>query len=281
MKEEQAMVSWHSMLRGAGSWLAVMLLAASLLALQGCAHQPASGDAGAAAASDKGAGTDARKRAHIRLELAASYLQSGRTDVALDEARQAVAADPTYAEAWHLRGLVYLAQREWARAQSDLDRAHELKPNDPDILHNLGWLRCEQKDYDAADALFKQALATPGYTERVKTQAAQGVCYERAGHLKLAHEALLHAYEFDARNPVVGLHLASVIFAQGDAQRAQFYIRRVNNGEYSDAASLWLGIKIERALKDTQAMGQLAEQLNKRYPSSKEALALGRGAFDE
>jgi len=269
------------MLRGAGSWLAVMLLAASLLALQGCAHQPASGDAGAAAASDKGAGTDARKRAHIRLELAASYLQSGRTDVALDEARQAVAADPTYAEAWHLRGLVYLAQREWARAQSDLYRAHELMPNDPDILHNLGWLRCEQKDYDAADALFKQALATPGYTERVKTQAAQGVCYERAGHLKLAHEALLHAYEFDARNPVVGLHLASVIFAQGDAQRAQFYIRRVNNGEYSDAASLWLGIKIERAFKDTQAMGQLAEQLNKRYPSSKEALALGRGAFDE
>jgi len=108
----------------------------------------------------QGRGHRRPQAAHIRLELAASYLQSGRTDVALDEARQAVAADPTYAEAWHLRGLVYLAQREWARAQSDLDRAHELKPNDPDILHNLGWLRCEQKDYDAADALFKQALAT-------------------------------------------------------------------------------------------------------------------------
>jgi len=275
------MVSWHSVHHVVSRWLAAALLGASLLALQGCAHQPASADAGATAASDAAAGTDARKRAHIRLELAASYLQSGRTDVALEEARQALATDPTYADAWHLRGLVYLAMKEWDRARSDLDRARELKPDDPDILHNLGWLRCEQKDYDAADALFKQALAVPGYAGRVKTQAAQGVCYERAGHLKLAQETLLHAYEFDARNPVVGLHLASVIFAQGDAQRAQFYIRRVNNGEFSDAASLWLGIKIERALKDTQAMGQLAEQLNKRYPSSREALALGRGAFDE
>lgn len=273
------MVSWRSVHRGGGGWLAAVLMALALLTLQGCAHPPAAGDADTAASG--AANTDARKRAHIRLELAASYLQSGRTNVALDEARQALAADPTYADAYHLRGLVYMAMQEWTRAQADLDRARELKPNDPDILHNLGWLRCEQKDYDAADALFKQALATPGYAERVKTQAAQGVCYERAGHLKLAHDTLLHAYEFDARNPVVGYHLASVIFAQGDAKRAQFYIRRVNNGEFSDAASLWLGIKIERALKDTEAMGQLAEQLNKRYPSSKEALALGRGAFDE
>lgn len=274
------MVSWHSVHHGVGNWLAIALLAIAALSLQGCAHQPAAADFGASA-PDAGAGTAARKRAHIHLELAASYLQSGRTKVALDEARQALTDDPTYADAYHLRGLVYMAMKDWANAQASLDRARELKPNDPDVLHNLGWLRCEQKDYEAADRLFKQALATPGYAERVKTQAAEGVCYERAGHLKLAHDTLLQAYEFDARNPVVGYHLASVIFAQGDAKRAQFYIRRVNNGEFSDAASLWLGIKIERVLKDTQAMGELAEQLNRRYPSSKEALALGRGAFDE
>lgn len=272
------MVLSYSVRRGA-QWLVMALLACVFLALQACASHPAADEqADAASAANT---TDVRKRAHIRLELAASYLQSGRTDVALDEARQAVAIDPSYAEAWHLRGLTYMAMQDWARAQADLERARQLKPNDPDVLQNLGWLRCEQKDYEGADTLFKQALAVPGYANRVKTQAAQGVCYERAGHLKLAQDTLLHAYEFDARNPVVGYHLASVMFAQGDAQRAQFYIRRVNNGEFSDAASLWLGIKVERVLKDSQAMAQLAEQLNRRYPASKEALALGRGAFDE
>lgn len=273
------MVSRYSVQRAAGGWLATLLVAAALLSVQGCAHVPDSG--GAEATTSSANDTDARKRSHIRLELAASYLQSGRTDVALEEANQAVASDPTYADAWHLRGLVYMATGDFARAQTDMERARGLKPNDPDTLHNLGWLRCEQKDYDAANALFKQALGTPGYAGRVKTQAAQGVCYARAGNLKLAEEALVHAYEFDARNPVVGYRLASVIFAQGEAERAQFYIRRVNNSEFSDASTLWLGIKIERALKDAQAMSQLAEQLNKRYPSSREALALSRGAFDE
>jgi type IV pilus assembly protein PilF len=80
---------------------------------------------------------------------------------------------------------------------------------------------------------------------------------------------------------VAGYHLASVIFARGDAKRAQFYIRRVNNGEFSNAGSLWLGIKVERALREFVAMRQLGDQLRKRFPQSKEALAFERGAFDE
>ena len=259
-------------------WLAALLLGMVLLVLQGCAHQPPSDDIHAAVGSEN---PDARKRAHIRLELAANYLQLGKTDVALEETRQALVADPSYADAYHMRGLVYMTMQDWARAQASLQRARELKPNDADILHNFGWLQCQQQHWDEADALFKQALATPGYASKIKTQTAQGICYERAGHLKLAEQTLLQAYEFDARSPAVGYHLASVIFAQGDAQRAQFYIRRVNNGEFSDAASLWLGIKVERVLKDGQAMSQLGEQLHRRYPESKEALALSRGAFDE
>lgn len=274
-----ASMVWNHWFRGRSPrWLAAMLLGTALLVLQGCAHQPPPDDGHAAVGTEN---PDARKRAHIRLELAANYLQLGKTDVALEETRQALAADPGYADAYHMRGLVYMAMQDWTKAQASLQRARELKPNDADILHNFGWLQCQQQHWDEADVLFKQALAVPGYASRTKTQTAQGICYERAGHLKLAEQTLLHAYEFDARNPAVGYHLASVIFAQGDAQRAQFYIRRVNNGEFSDAASLWLGIKVERALKDGQAMSQLGEQLHRRYPESKEALALSRGAFDE
>ncbi|QEA13984.1 type IV pilus biogenesis/stability protein PilW [Comamonas flocculans] len=274
------MVSRHMAHRSLGSWLLTPLLAAALALLQACASAPAPGsDAEALAATAPS--TDARHRAHIRLELAANYLQMGKPEVALEETAQALAADPGYSEAYQLRGLVYMALQDWTKAQTNLQRALELKPADPDVLHNLGWLHCQRKDYDSADALFQRALATPGYASRVKTWTAQGVCHERAGRFPQARETLLHAYEFDAANPVVGFHLASVMFAQGDAKGAQFYIRRVNNGEFSNAASLWLGIKVERALKDADAMRQLAEQLNRRYPDSREAMALVQGAFDE
>jgi type IV pilus assembly protein PilF len=59
--------------------------------LLGCAHQAGGLDAGASSASSTGASdeTDARRRARIRLELAANYLQMGQTSVALEEIRQA------------------------------------------------------------------------------------------------------------------------------------------------------------------------------------------------
>jgi type IV pilus assembly protein PilF len=96
-----------------------------------------------------------------------------------------------------------------------------------------------------------------------------------------AEQSLLKSYELDAGNPVVGYHLASLLLRRQELKKAQFYIRRVNNGEYSTAGSLWLGIKTERAIGDTVAMQQLADQLRKRFPESPEFLAFERGAFND
>ena len=80
---------------------------------------------------------------------------------------------------------------------------------------------------------------------------------------------------------MVGYHLASLLLRRNELTRAQFYIRRLNNSELSNSESLWLGIKIERAIGDTVAMRQLADQLRKRFPDSKELGAYERGAFNE
>lgn len=268
---------------GAGCWrlLAGACLLAVLAALQGCAHPGADTegmDSGSAASQGE---SEARRRARIRLELAANYLQRGQADVALEEVRQALAADPGYADAHHLRGLILLTQGDLAQAEQSLRRAQGMRPADPDILHNLGWLQCQRGQYEQADQLFERALAVPTYGARSKTLMSQGLCHQRAGRAEQAEQALLRAYEIDAANPLVGYQLAALMFARGESRRAQFYIRRVNNGEFGNAESLWLGIRIERALGDTVAMRQLAEQLRKRFPQASQTQALDRGAFDE
>src|ERR1035437_110491 len=53
---------------------------------------------------------ESRKRARIRLELAVGYFEQGQTTIALDELKQSIAADPTYAEAYSLRGLIYRSE---------------------------------------------------------------------------------------------------------------------------------------------------------------------------
>ena len=273
---------------GQGMTLRYWLLAAGLMLLglagvSGCAARfdsltATGGEAEMVTESDE---PDARKRARIRLELALGYFENGQTAIALDELKQSITADSNYPEAYSLRGLIYMRLNDFRLSEESFKRALTLNPRDSNIMHNLGWLYCQQARYAQAQQLFSQALANPQYGERAKTWRAQGLCQVRAGQLAEGEQSLFKSYEFDAGNPVTSYNLASLLFQRSDFARAQFYVRRLNNSELANAESLWLGIKVERRMENREAMMQLAGQLSKRFPKSREAEAYQRGAFDE
>ena len=263
-----------------GRWLAAAAFAGILGTLAGCATQPQAGAAPdtMATSSDD---SEQRRRARIRLELASGYYEEGKTEIALDELKQVIAIDPNFGEAYNLRGLIFMRLGDQRQAEESFRRAVALNPRDADAQHNYGWLQCQQGRYPEAARSFQQALAVPLYGGRSRTFLAMGVCDARAGQMAEAERNLLRAYELDAANPVAGYNLSRVLYQRGEYQRAQFYIRRLNNSELANAESLWLGIKVENRMNDTQAMRQLSEQLRKRYPQSRERASLDRRAFDE
>jgi type IV pilus assembly protein PilF len=224
---------------------------------------------------------EVRKRARIRLQLAVGYFEQGQTTIALDEIKQALAVDPSYADAFNLRGLIYMRLNDLRLAEDSFRRAVALNPRDANVMHNYGWLLCQQARYAESFQAFGQALANPTYGGRAKTLMTQGLCQLRAGLQAEAEHSLSKSYELDAGNPVTGYNLASLLYQRGELGRAQFYIRRLNNSELANAESLWLGIKIEQRQGNRDAMEQLATQLKKRYPQSREAGAYERGAFNE
>lgn len=224
---------------------------------------------------------EGRRRARIRLELAVGYFEEGQTTVALDELKQALTADPNFAEAYNLRGLVYMRLNDVRLAEESFRRGIALNPGDSDVYHNYGWLMCQQGRYAESTQFFARALANPKYGDRPKTFMIQGLCQIRAGVLAEAEVSLSRSYELDAGNPITGFNLATLLFQRGEFVRAQFYIRRLNNSESANAESLWLGIKIERRLDNRDAVGQLAGQLRKRFGQSPELARYERGAFDE
>lgn len=253
-----------------------------LVLLYGCATKPSTvsanaGSTGAVASAE----ADPQQRARIRLELAASYFQADRMDVAAEEVTQVLAMDPNNADAHSLQGLIFMRNQDWARADASLQKAISLRPQDGDLQHNYGWLQCQRKLFDQAQQWFDKAMAQPGYRGASKTLLAKGLCYQQDGKLDAAQKSLHDAYEMDAGNPVVAYHLSNVMVLRGETKRAQFYIRRLNNSAQANAESLWLGIKVERALQDQVAVRQLAEQLQKRFPDSRQAMAYERGAFNE
>ena len=224
---------------------------------------------------------ETRKRARIRLELAVGYFEQGQTTVALDELKQSLLADPNFSEAHNLRGLIYMRLNDQRLAEESFRRALSISPRDPNVLHNYGWLLCQQARYPESQAALAQAIANPLYGGRAKTWMAQGLCQSRAGLKAEAEASLTRSYELDAGNPITGYNLANLLYQRGEFTRAQFYVRRLNNSELANSESLWLGIKVERRMENRDAMQQLAGQLKKRYAQSRELAAFERGAFDE
>ncbi len=264
-------------------WLfCACLLISALAGVSGCASRSGTGPDGSGAeiVTDSDEPT-VRKRARIRLELASAYFEQGQTTVALDELKQSLAADPSYSAAYNLRGLIYLRLNDFRFAEESFKKALVIEPQDATVMHNLGWLYCQEARYPLAQQLFEQALAMPQYRERAKTWRAQGLCQVRAGLRADGEQSLLKSYELDAGNPVTAYNLATLLFQRADYARAQFYVRRLNNSELANEESLWLGVKVERRMENRAAMQQLGTQLQKRFPRSTQADAYQRGAFDE
>ena len=261
------------------AWAAIG--ATLLLALAGCASTP-TGEAGGSrdivTESDE---SDARRRARIRMELAVGYFEQGQTNVALDELKQVIASDPTFPDAYNLRGLIYMRLNDMRQAEESFRRAVALNPRDSNAQHNYGWLLCQQGRYEESQRAFDAAMSNNQYAEGAKTLMTQGLCQAKAGRAAEAERSLVRSYEMDAGNPITGYNLANLLYKRGDLARAQFYIRRLNNSQLANAETLWLGIKIEHRLNDQVAVNQLAQTLRRRFGQSREAAAFDRRAFDE
>ena len=261
-------------------WMAALL--ASLALLSACAGGPRpAAEAGSSQWVTESDEPEVRKRARIRLELAAGYFDKGQTTVALDEVKQALLADPTYAAAYNLRGLVFMRLNEPQLAESSFREALRLAPNDGDSWHNLGWFYCQRERYADAVQAFENALKTPNYAASPRTLLAMGVCQARAGQGEAAERSLMRSFDLDPVNPITAYNLGLMLHQRGESEKARFYIRRLNNSDLANAESLWLGVKIENRLQNPVAAGQLGEQLRRRFPDSREANALERGAFHE
>jgi type IV pilus assembly protein PilF len=255
---------------------------AALTSMMGCASK---GDSAVGAAQQDLVTTsdepDIRRRARIRLELAVGYFEQGQTTVALDELKQSIATDPGFADAYNLRGLIYMRLSDVRLAEDSFRRALVISPNDPNVLHNYGWMLCQQNRYAESQQALAQAIANPLYGAPAKSWMAQGLCQVRAGQIAQGELSLQHSYELDPANPVTGYNLALLLYQRGDFGRSQFYVRRLNNSDLANAESLWLGIKVERRLENREAMLQLAGQLRKRFAQSAQLAAFDRSAFDE
>jgi type IV pilus assembly protein PilF len=258
-----------------------LLALAALAGLSACAGGTGGGTPDLKTASDQ---TSAEKRSNIRLQLAIGYYQDRKYEIALDEIKQAIAANPESADAFGVRALIYAAMGENVLATESFERARRMAPRNPELANNYGSFLCQNGKPEQGVALFEEALNNTAYQSPVNALLNAGSCSLRTKKLDAAERYLLQALRYDADLPATNANLAQVYFERRDFQRAGFFINRLREAAKSDtlpAETLWLAARIDRKLGDRAAEAGMVSQLRRRFPASPEYAAFQRGEFDE
>jgi type IV pilus assembly protein PilF len=270
-----------------GAVLAGLLTLLLALVLQGCAATgggldgSANTPGGLGVVPGDGEESDTRRRARIRVELAAGYYQQRNLQVALDELGQALRADPEYPAAYNMLGLVYMELGDRARADESFQRGLRLAPNDAELNNNYGWFLCQSGRERESIARFEAALRDPLYRTPTVPLHNAGLCSERLGDLAAAEAFFQRAFQVDVSNPVAMFNLGRIYHGRGENERARFYAQRLLTTFRPTAQILWLGLRIERALGNRDGEASLASQLRRRFPESPEAALLASGRYGD
>jgi len=165
-----------------------------------------------------------------------------------------------------------LGELETAEEHYRLATRHN--PADSSAQTNYGNFLCRQSRVDEAEKAYRQALANPLYESPEIAHSNAGLCLKRAGRIEEAEAHLRRALERNPRIPAALLAMAELSFEQGEELSARAYMQRyVEVGEHSPE-TLWLGVRIERALGDLDAAASYAMLLKSKYPDSSQAREL-------
>ena len=253
-----------------------LLVAAALLG--GCARSRSDGlTADTGTIGEVG---DARNRARVHTELAGAYYERGSMAIALEELRDATAADSRYAPAYNLLGRVYMALKENQLAEDNFRHALRLSPQDPDINHSFGWFLCQTGREKESIHYFLEAIRNPLYPTPWLSYSAAGLCSLQKNDVPDADQFFQHALRLNADDPTALLKLAGIRYQQGRLPEARKLITRYNELMTPTPESLWLGLRVERRLGKRIAERSYADQLRRRFPRSPEYQALQAGHYD-
>jgi type IV pilus assembly protein PilF len=223
---------------------------------------------------------DARKRAKAHTDLGAAYLGDGRLAVALEEARIAISADPGYAPAYNLLGLIHMYLQETALAEENFDRALRLAPGDAEINNNFGWFLCQSGREKRSIAYFQAAIKSPLYDTPAKPLANAGICSLRMKDDKAAEEFLSLALRADPGSASARYWLADLLYRHNRLAEAKLQIGELFGLAEPEAQSLWLALRIEHRLGDREAEARYSSQLRRKFAGTPEHQKLLLGDYE-
>ncbi len=253
------------------------LMLLGLLMLAGCASQgPISGG------EDETGALGAERRdspATLYVQMGIAYLNEGQPAVALQKLKMAISLDPDNAEEHNVIAILYERLGNTKLAEKHYTQAAMLDPRDPYIRNARGSFFCKQERFAQAQSEFESALSNPLYSTPWVAMTNAGLCAERGGDPEKAENYYRRALTVNDNYFQALLRMAELSHRQGNHLSARGYLERYNGVAEPSAASLWLGVRIERSLDDRQRAHDYGKELLEKFPDAPEVQKLRRAGW--
>lgn len=214
---------------------------------------------------------DNNEIAQANMQLAVAYLQRRDYEEAINKIERSLKADPNYAEAYNVKALIYQQIGETEDADKLFKKSLSLNSTNGSTLNNYGLFLCQQGRYEEADDVFYRAASNPLYATPELALANAGTCMNKQGNSIEAQKYFMQALGLNPNIAAALLQMAEISYDQESYVQAQGYFDRYATISKHTSKSLWLGVRIGKALKDRDAEASYALLLRNNFPDTKEA----------
>jgi len=224
-----------------------------------------------------------QKLVDTHVQLGANYMQQGRMDVAKESLDKALELAPDDTQANNMMALLQWRLRNYDAADIHFRRATSAAARgvNPNAQHNYGAFLCERGRLDEALAWFERAVANPQYATPELANFNAGLCALKKPDRAAAERYFRAALVREPRYAPALLAMARLSLEAGNALSARGFLARYDKVGAETAESLWLGVRVEHALRNRNAEANYAVRLRGRFPDAPETQeylrSIGRG----
>jgi len=234
------------------------------IALSACAATP----------EEEAAENRLKRAANANVQLGVDYMRRGELETAEGKLQKALEQDPDSVRAHDAIAVLYGRIDENELAEKHFKKALSLKPDDSRTQNNYGLYLCQTGHYARAEEQFITAADNQLYSGRTAALTNAGVCANKIPDAEKAEQYFRAVLEIDPNYTPALLNMVNTTYEQGNYLSARGYLQRYEQLATYSAESLWLGVRIEDALKDRNASGRYGLLLKNNFPDSAQTKSL-------
>lgn len=215
---------------------------------------------------------DPERSATQHIQLAMRYIGSNKPDLARVHLQKAERFDFQTGRSQLYNGWALLSQleRDADLAEEYYRKAVSADKNDSVARYNYAAFLYNQGRFKQTQQQIQRVIEDPRYRRRAQAFYILGLAQGKTDQLVGALESFARANQLAPAFAAPYIEAAEICFAQNKLPLAKRLLQQYGNLQRPSARGLWLGVRIDNRLGDSNAVARQGLQLKKLFPDASE-----------